>query len=148
MKKIAKITLMLAVYLVWVCSNSVIALSCYANHDKHIHCCAKSCDCHHDDWEKAHFESPHGCHHDHSNRIALYDISKEQEIDIKPVINSVDLHLLTPLYSLLTPNYSLLTITNEVSLCRNRLPYRGTVCVPLPLLRSYRYDRAEGLVVS
>ena len=109
MKKIAKITLMLAVYLVWVCSNSVIALSCYANHDKHIHCCAKSCSCHHDDWEKAHFESPHGCHHDHSNRIALYDISKEQKIDIKPVINSVDLHLLTPHYSLLTTHYSLLT---------------------------------------
>jgi len=107
MQRAMKIVTMLAVYLVWVCSNSVIALSCYANHDKHIHCCAKSCDCHHDDWEKAHFESPHGCHHDHSNRIALYDISKEQKIDIKPVINSVDLHLLTPHYSLLTTLYSL-----------------------------------------
>ena len=109
MKRLAKITLMLAVYLVWVCSNSVIALSCYANHDKHIHCCAKSCDCHHDDWEKAHFESPHGCHHDHSNRIVLYDTTKEREIDIKPVINSVDLHLLTPHYSLHTTHFSLPT---------------------------------------
>ncbi|MBP3550626.1 MAG: hypothetical protein J6J57_03160 [Alistipes sp.] len=109
MKKIAKITLMLAVYLVWVCSNSVIALSCYANHAEHIHCCGKSCDCHHEGCEKMHFESPHGCHHDHSNRIALYDISKEQEIDVEPVISSVDLHLLTPNSSLLTPISSLLT---------------------------------------
>ena len=109
MKRLAKITLMLAVYLVWVCSNSVIALSCYANHAEHIHCCGQHCDCHHEGCEKMHFESPHGCHHDHSNRIALYDISKEQEIDIKPVINSVDLHLLTPHYSLLTTHYSLLS---------------------------------------
>ena len=109
MKRLAKITLMLAVYLVWVCSNSVISLSCYANHAEHIHCCGQHCDCHHEGCEKMHFESPHGCHHDHSNRIALYDISKEQEIDTKPVINSVDLHLLTPHYSLLTTHYSLLT---------------------------------------
>jgi len=104
-----KIVTMLAVYLVWVCSNSVIALSCYANHAEHIHCCGQHCDCHHEGCDKMHFESPHGCHHDHSNRIALYDISKEQEIDIKPVINSVDLHLLTPHYSLLTTHCSLLT---------------------------------------
>ena len=109
MKRIAKIALMLAVYLVWVCSNSVIALSCYANHAEHIHCCGQSCDCHHEGCEKAHFESPHGCHHDHSNRIALYDTTKEREIDVKPVINSVDLHLLTPHYSLLTTHYSLLS---------------------------------------
>ena len=109
MKRLAKITLMLAVYLVWVCSNSVIALSCYANHAEHIHCCGKSCDCHHEGCEKAHFESPHGCHHDHSNRIALYDISKEQKIDVEPVISSVDLHLLTPNSSLLTSISSLLT---------------------------------------
>ena len=89
MKKIAKIALMLAVYLVWVCSNSVIALSCYANHDKHIHCCGQSCDCHHEDCEKIHFESPHGCHHDHSNRIALYDTTKENNIEIEPVALSI-----------------------------------------------------------
>ena len=109
MKRLAKITMMLAVYLVWVCSNSVIALSCYANHAEHIHCCGKSCDCHHEGCEKAHFESPHGCHHDHSNRIALYDISKEQKIDVEPVISSVDLHLLTPNSSLITSIFSLLT---------------------------------------
>ncbi len=109
MRRLAKITLMLAVYLVWVCSNSVIALSCYANHAEHIHCCGQSCDCHHEGCEKAHFESPHGCHHDHSNRIALYDISKEQEIDVEPVISSVDLHLLTPNSYLLTSISSLLT---------------------------------------
>ena len=106
MQRAMKIVTMLAVYLVWVCSNSVIALSCYANHAEHIHCCGQSCDCHHEGCEKMHFESPHGCNHDHSNRIALYDISKEQEIDIKPVINSVDLHLSIPHYSLLTTHYS------------------------------------------
>ena len=109
MKRLAKITLMLAVYLVWVCSNSVIALSCYANHAKHIHCCSQHCDCHHEGCEKTHFESPHGCHHDHSNRIALYDISKEQKIDIEPVISSIDFHLLTTHYSLLTTHYLLLS---------------------------------------
>lgn len=97
---------MLAVYLVWVCSNSVIALSCHANHAKHIHCCSKHCDCHHEDSEKLHFESPHSCHHDHSNKIVLYDISKEQEIDIEPVISSADLHLASTHYSLLTTLYS------------------------------------------
>ncbi len=89
MKRLAKITLMLAVYLVWVCSNSVIALSCYANHAEHIHCCGQSCDCHHEGCEKAHFESPHGCHHDHSNRIALYDTTKENNIEIEPVAHSI-----------------------------------------------------------
>ena len=109
MQRAMKIVTMLAVYLVWVCSNSVIALSCYANHAEHIHCCGKSCDCHHEGHEKMHFESPHGCHHDHSNRIALYDISKEQEIDVEPVMSSADFHLSTPHYSLLTTHYSLLT---------------------------------------
>ena len=84
MKKIAKIALMLAVYLVWVCSNSVIALSCRANHEEHIHCCHQHCDCHHDGWEKAHFEAPHGCNHDHSNRIVLYDTTKEDSNKIEP----------------------------------------------------------------
>ena len=109
MKKIAKIALMLAVYLVWVCSNSVIALSCRANHEEHIHCCHQHCDCHHEGWEKAHFEAPHGCNHDHSNHIVLYDTTKEREIDIKPVMSSMDFHLLTTLYSLLTTHCSLLT---------------------------------------
>ncbi len=84
MKRLAKITMILAVYLVWVCSNSVIALSCYANQSKHVHCCGKSCECHHSGCEKLHFESPHGCSHDHSNTIALYDTIKEDTNDIKP----------------------------------------------------------------
>ncbi|MBQ3026194.1 MAG: hypothetical protein IJD27_01540 [Alistipes sp.] len=109
MKKIAQITIMLAVYLVWVCSNPVIALSCRANHSKHIHCCSKQCDCHHEDSEKLHFESPHSCHHDHSNKITLYDISKEQKIDIEPVISSVGPHLPTPDAQLSTPHSSLLS---------------------------------------
>lgn len=84
MKKIAKITLILSVYLVWVFGNSVIALSCRANHEEHIHCCSKHCDCHHEGWELAHFESPHGCHHDHSNKIVLYDTTKEDSNNIEP----------------------------------------------------------------
>ena len=133
MRRLAKITLMLAVYLVWVCSNSVIALSCYANHAEHIHCCGQSCDCHHEGCEKAHFESPHGCHHDHSNRIVLYDTTKEKEIDVEPVISSVDLHLLTPnsslltsISSLLTPNYyersEFLPLSPTLSGCGMRAP--------------------------
>lgn len=84
MKRLAKITLMLAVYLVWVCSNSVIALSCHANHSEHIHCCGQHCECHHDGCEKMHFETPHGCQHDHSNTIALYDTTKEDTDKIEP----------------------------------------------------------------
>lgn len=89
MKRAMKIVTMLAVYLVWVCSNSVISLSCYANHAEHIHCCGQQCDCHHEGCEKMHFESPHGCHHDHSNRIALYDTTKENNIEIEPVALSI-----------------------------------------------------------
>ena len=76
---------MLAVYLVWICSNPIIALSCHANHAEHAHCCNQSCDCHHEGCERAHFESPHNCNHDHSNRIVLYDTTKENENSIEPV---------------------------------------------------------------
>ncbi len=109
MKKIAKITLILSVYLVWVFGNSVIALSCRANHEEHIHCCSKHCDCHHEGWELAHFESPHGCHHDHSNKIVLYDTTKEREFGVKPVMCYGSLHLPTPNPSLLAPDSTLLT---------------------------------------
>ena len=84
MKRLAKIALMLAVYLVWICSNSVIALSCHANHTEHIHCCGQHCECHHEGCEKMHFEAPHGCHHDHSNTIVLYDTTKEDSNNIEP----------------------------------------------------------------
>ena len=109
MKRLAKITLMLAVYLVWVCSNPVIALSCHAHHAEHIHCCGQHCECHHDGCEKMHFESPHGCHHDHSNTIVLYDTIKEYEIDIEPIVSSTHLYLASAHNSSLTPNSSLLT---------------------------------------
>ena len=83
-----KIVTMLAVYLVWVCSNPIIALSCHAHHAEHIHCCGQHCDCHHEGCEKMHFEAPHGCHHDHSNTIVLYDSTKEDSNNIEPkVIN-------------------------------------------------------------
>lgn len=109
MKRLAKIVVMLVVYLVWVFGNSVIALSCHANHDKHIHCCAKSCDCHHEGWEKVHFESPHACNHDHSNKITLYDTTKEKKADIEPVVSTTHFYLATAHSSLLTTYYSLLT---------------------------------------
>ena len=88
-KKIAKIVVMLAIYLVWICSNSIIALACHANHEQHIHCCSYSCECHHEGCEKMHFETPHGCHHDHSNRITLYDTTKENDINIEPAVLSI-----------------------------------------------------------
>lgn len=84
MQRAMKIVTMLAVYLVWVCSNPIIALSCHANHSEHIHCCGQHCECHHDGCEKMHFETPHGCHHDHSNTIALYDTTKEDTDKIEP----------------------------------------------------------------
>ena len=84
MTRIVKIVAMLAVYLVWICSNSAIALSCHANHAEHIHCCGQHCECHHEGCEKMHFEAPHGCHHDHSNTIVLYDTIKERANNIEP----------------------------------------------------------------
>lgn len=85
MKRLAKIVSMLVVYLVWVFGNSVIALSCHANHDQHFYCCSKSCECHHDDCNKSHLENPHACNHDHSNRVILYDIAKQSSLNIEPV---------------------------------------------------------------
>ena len=88
MQRAIKIATMLAVYLVWICGNSVIALTCHANQEQHIHCCGQHCECHHEGCEKKHFESPHGCHHDHSNTIVLYDTTKEDSNNIEPkVIN-------------------------------------------------------------
>ena len=84
MKRFAKIAVMLAVYLTWICSNGVIAISCHANRAQHIHCC-KMCECHHDDCDKAHLEEPHACNHDHSNKVKLYDISKRKALNIEPV---------------------------------------------------------------
>ena len=84
MAKVAKIAMFLAVYLMWICGNSAIALSCHANESEHTHCC-KSCECHHEGSEKTHVETPHSCHHDHSNTIALYDTTKRLGISIEPV---------------------------------------------------------------
>ena len=84
MTRIVKIVAMLAVYLVWIFSNSVIALSCHANHAEHIHCCGQHCECHHEGCEKTHVETPHGCHHDHSITIALYDTTKKDNTDVVP----------------------------------------------------------------
>ena len=89
MRRAMKIVIMLAVYLVWVCSNPIIALSCHAHHSEHIHCCGQHCECHHEGCEKIHFESPHGCHHDHSNKIALYNTAKEDSNNIEPKVLNI-----------------------------------------------------------
>lgn len=97
MKRITRIALMLAVYLVWIFGNTTIALSCHANRvhtHTHYHINgAEVCDCHHQDWQTPHFESPHSCNHDHSNRIALYNTSKEGSVNIAPVVLSVTAQL-------------------------------------------------------
>jgi hypothetical protein len=88
MARVAKIAIMFVVYLAWICGNPAIALSCHANQKQHTHCC-KSCECHHENCEKVHFEVPHGCHHDHSNTIALYDTVKKNDLNIEPVELSI-----------------------------------------------------------
>lgn len=88
MAKVARIVAMLAVYLVWICGNSAVALTCHAHQDKHIHCC-KSCECHHEGCDKLHVEAPHACHHDHSNKIALYDTAKKSRLNIEPIVLSI-----------------------------------------------------------
>ena len=109
MKRLAKIVSMLVVYLVWVFGNSVIALSCHAHHSEHIHYCGQHCKCHHEGCEKMHFESHHGCHHDHSNTIVLYDTTKENEINIEPVAHishlTLSSYLITPISSPLSHHY-------------------------------------------
>ena len=88
MSRAIKIATMFAVYLVWICGNSAIALACHANQEQHLHCC-KSCECHHEGCEKSHFEAPHGCHHDHSNTIVLYDTAKKSDPNIEPIILNI-----------------------------------------------------------
>ncbi len=88
MSRAIKIATMFAVYLVWICGNSTIALACHANQEQHLHCC-KSCECHHEGCEKSHFEAPHSCHHDHSNTIVLYDTAKKSNPNIEPIILNI-----------------------------------------------------------
>ena len=88
MTRAIKIATMLAIYLMWICGNTAIALACHANQEQHMHCC-KSCECHHEGCDKSHFEQPHGCHHDHSNTILLYDSTKRGNINIEPAIISI-----------------------------------------------------------
>lgn len=93
MMRVTKIVAMLAVYLAWICGNSITAISCHANRvDRHLHYHAdgvKSCCCCHEGWETPHFEQPHGCNHDHSNKIALYDTTKRDNINIEPIMLSI-----------------------------------------------------------
>lgn len=94
MMRVTKIVVMLAVYLAWICGNSITAVSCHANrvgrnmhhHDKGVATC---CCCCHEGCDAPHFEAPHGCNHDHSNRIALYDTAKKGELNIEPTMLSI-----------------------------------------------------------
>ncbi len=92
MMRVVKIALMLAVYLAWICSNSVGALTCHSHRNSnplHHSGCSATCECHHEGWELIHVESPHSCHHDHSNKIALYDVVKKNNINIEPIALSI-----------------------------------------------------------
>lgn len=90
MKQIAKISMMLTVYLLWICGTTIIDISCYANRQYnhshyHVHGIG-TCDCHHDGCNEMHFESPHSCNHDHSNTIKLYNTNKDgNKFQIQPV---------------------------------------------------------------
>lgn len=108
-----KIVTMLAVYLMWICGNTYIALSCHINRQHnhaHYHLNGSEvCDCHHEDSDKIHFESPHACKHDHSNKVTLYDSTKRNNLDIEPIAlyiaplnNNIDIE---DVVSLLTPRY-------------------------------------------
>ena len=93
MKRIVKIVMLLAVYLVWICGNAAIALTCnahtlYASNHNHYGCCS-SCECHHEGHDIVHVETPHKCHHDHSNTIALYDATKKNNLNIEPIVLSI-----------------------------------------------------------
>ncbi len=90
--RVVKIALMLAVYLSWICTNSIGALTCHSHRNStplhHSGCCT-TCECHHEGWELIHVESPHSCHHDHSNKIALYDATKKSNLNIEPIVLSI-----------------------------------------------------------
>ncbi|MBQ5648427.1 MAG: hypothetical protein IIV16_04815 [Alistipes sp.] len=89
MKRLVKIVILLAVYLVWICGNATVALTCNAHslyastHNKYG--CSKTCECHHEGCNVVHVETPHNCHHDHSNKIALYDTVKKNNLNIEPI---------------------------------------------------------------
>ena len=97
MRRALKIVTMLAVFVLWICGNTYIALSCYLNRQhnhSHYHVNGSEvCNCHHEDSDKTHFESPHACNHDHSNKVALYDANKRNSIDIEPIALSIEAKL-------------------------------------------------------
>ena len=82
--RLTKAITLLAVYLVWIYSSAFIAISCHINRETHIHCCI-NCECHHEGCDKSHFEKPHACNHDHSNKVVLYDTTKENSLNIEPI---------------------------------------------------------------
>lgn len=97
--RLVKIVAVLAVYLSWVFGNSIAVLSCNAHHSKTQYICyggcclscdckqqnLEVCECRHDGWDKLHVEAPHSCNHDHSNKIALYDVVKKSNLNIEPI---------------------------------------------------------------
>ncbi len=113
---------MLAVYLAWICGTTFIAISCHLDRESHIHCCS-NCECHHEGCNKNHFETPHACHHDHSNTVALYDITKQNLLSIAPIVLSIAAQLNNDL-----------TI-EEIASREAQHPYeRGIPIPPSPLL--------------
>ena len=88
MARAIKIATMLAAFLVWICGNTAIAFTCHGYEKMHAHC-GTSCECHHEGCEKKHFESPHGCHHDHSKIIVLYDLAKKKNLNIEPIVLNI-----------------------------------------------------------
>jgi hypothetical protein len=85
MRRLAKVLTLLAVYLVWICGTSVVAISCHANHVNRHSLCSHCCECHHEGCDKIHVEEPHRCNHDHSNKAVFYDTAKRNSINIEPV---------------------------------------------------------------
>lgn len=136
MMRVAKIALMLAVYLSWICSNSVGALTCHSHRSNTHHgsTCSATCVCHHEGWDKLHVDSPHSCHHDHSNKIALYDVAKRNNLNIEPVEFSIT--------ALVSDN---IRIEEMVSISRPQY-YRRTVPIPPSPTLSRRGMRAPPVV--
>lgn len=131
----AKITTLLAVYLVWIFGSSVVALSCMAENwaAGRTHCCSMHCECHHEGCEHAHFEEPHNCHHDHSNRIALYDFVERNDL-VKPAI----------LHTSVQVNDH--TRIEEISTIRSSRHYERHTPIPLSPTLSRRGLRAPPVV--
>ena len=133
MRHPAQIATMLAVYLMWICGTTYIAISCHIDREHHTHCCA-SCECHHEGCDKSHFEAPHACNHDHSNTIALYDTAKQSTLNIAPAELCIDAQLNNNLP------------IEEIASIRTPRHYERDIPIPPPPTLSRRGMRAPPVV--